>query len=178
MSENSIANATFLKGLGSRKLSIFIAILLLVADQISKFCVVKHFACSAYQVQKITSFFNLVYVQNDGISLGFFPQKESQFLLIIPVLFVTAAFILFIRKTLASPKTKCHRLPCYMIISGAIGNIIDRIHYGSVVDFADFYLSGYHWPAFNIADLSVIVGAGIFMTLLILKEKYGKKEIN
>lgn len=171
MSESFVTKLAGWKGFSSQKLSLFVAIFLLIADQLSKLCVVKYFSNSVDEVLKIFSFFNIIFVQNTGITFGIFSQKASPIFLIVLALLITVVFIFFTRKKLASTETKHYIFPCYMIVFGAIGNIIDRIYYGSVVDFLDFHLLGYHWPAFNIADSAIVVGVGIFMIFSLLEEK-------
>ena len=58
-----------------------------------------------------------------------------------------------------------------LICGGAVGNLIDRLRFGSVVDFLDFYLKGYHWPAFNVADSAICTGAGLFLVINIIQNR-------
>ena len=55
------------------------------------------------------------------------------------------------------------RVPLALVAGGAIGNLIDRIRFGAVVDFLDFHIGGYHWPAFNIADMCIVIGVGLYL---------------
>ena len=144
------------KCLSSKKLSIFAFIFVLIADQLSKLCVLFYLN----ETITITSFFNLVLVKNKGVTFGLFGGIVSPNILVAFALFVVTAIVIFMKKQEAY-----YRLPTVFIISGAIGNIIDRIRYGAVIDFLDFHLYQYHWPAFNIADMAVV--SGVFSLLFI-----------
>ena len=111
------------------------------------------------KINVIEHFLNLVYVKNKGIAFGFLstlPEYMRKiFLIWIPVLTCVVLFFYI----LSSKKiSKLATVGFILIISGAIGNLIDRIFYGYVVDFLDFYFKGFHWPAFNFADSYISVG--------------------
>lgn len=111
------------------------------------------------KINVIEHFFNLVYVKNKGIAFGFLstlPEYMRKiFLIWVPVLTCVVLFFYI----LSSKKiSKLATVGFILIISGAIGNLIDRIFYGYVVDFLDFYFKGFHWPAFNFADSYISVG--------------------
>lgn len=108
-----------------------------------------------YPEIKITSFFNIVYVWNYGVSFGMFNNlKNSQivFCLVQLTIVLILSFWLYNNK-------KTH-ITCAVgfIIGGALGNVIDRARYGAVADFLDFHLFSQHWPAFNLADSFVFIG--------------------
>jgi signal peptidase II len=109
---------------------------------------------------EITSFLSMTPVWNSGISFGFFQNSGD----IGRYFFTIFAFAVSIWLILSS-----FRLPRYsslgfiLIASGAIGNAIDRIIYGKVVDFIDFYLNDLHWPAFNLADTVIFIGASLYL---------------
>ncbi len=111
------------------------------------------------KINVIEHFLNLVYVKNKGIAFGFLstlPEYMRKiFLIWIPVLTCVVLFFYI----LSSKKiSKLATVGFILIISGAIGNLVDRIFYGYVVDFLDFYFKGFHWPAFNFADSYISVG--------------------
>ncbi len=132
-----------------------LALIIYCLDQASKAVVRKTF--SHYEVIKVTPFLNLVYVENTGAAFGMFKSLGNAFFIIISVLAigVMAALVW---------KDPTNRLACSLLMSGALGNMTDRIIYGSVIDFLDFHIAGYHWYAFNVADSAITVG----MVLLLI----------
>ena len=104
---------------------------------------------------KKTSFFNIVLVYNKGISFGMFHNIDFMFNVIFIVISFISALVLYL-----SWKSKDFvEILCFsFIFGGAIGNIIDRINYGAVVDFLDFHIKNAHWPAFNVADSCIFIG--------------------
>jgi len=107
--------------------------------------------------QEMTSFFNLVMVWNQGVSFGMFQLPQSWGPLFWTGLSIL--FILFLFVWAVQSSSKFFQIMVALIIGGAIGNVIDRIQYGAVADFFDFHLFGYHWPAFNVADIAIFCGA-------------------
>jgi len=120
---------------------------------------------------KITSFFSIVHVRNFGGVFGVLGQSgyAKYIFTIIPVLVAAALVYILARYSMGTAKT----LALCLVLAGAVGNIYDRISYGNVVDFLDFYYRAYHWPAFNVADIAVSVGIGLLI-LLELTEATGK----
>ena len=154
---------------------LFIVLLILVLDQLSKNFMVLYFQSSilrdAYLI-KITSFFNLILNWNRGVTFGMFDNIESASVMIsILVALIIIALIVWYSKS-SNPDLL---VPLSMIVSGAFGNLIDRLRYGAVVDFLDFHLVGYHYPAFNIADSSIVIGS---LIMLYLDFKRGKMHVN
>jgi signal peptidase II len=107
---------------------------------------------------ELTSFFNLTMVWNEGVSFGLF-QNGNPWPLIIIALTISAVFTGWLVKT----ETWRDAIPLAMVIGGALGNVIDRLHFGAVADFFDFHLMGWHYPAFNIADSLISVGIVILI---------------
>ena len=130
-----------------------VSIFILASDQVSKYFIVNNLrigdSCS------VCPFFNIVRVANRGISFGLL-QGAFQ-----PIIFFAISFAVVVALFFWSRKNRKYVFPSALILSGAIGNMIDRIYYGSVVDFLDFYVSKYHWPAFNIADTFIVLGTCI-----------------
>ncbi|MDP7608691.1 MAG: signal peptidase II [Candidatus Marinimicrobia bacterium] len=116
----------------------------------------------------IQDFFHLTYVTNDGMAFGLsFPG--GKFFLLSLILLLTAFIIGFLWK-----ERNGHPLAKYglaLILSGAIGNLVDRIINGSVVDFLDFMIGNFHWYIFNVADSAVTVGMVLFIYHSIILEK-------
>lgn len=122
------------------------------------------------RVIEITSNFNLVLAWNRGVSFGLFNQDSAYGPHILTG--VALAIALGLSIWLWKSTTHWSAWALGLVIGGAIGNVIDRIQYGAVVDFLDFHAFGYHWPAFNVADTAICVGAG----LLILESLFIREE--
>lgn len=145
--------------------SLLAALAIIASDQLTK----EYFLTSlAFKEQiKVNSILNFILVYNQGISFGFFNDKSSSplFFIIISSLITLIIFIWMCRT-----HEERIELPVGMIIGGAIGNIIDRITRGAVVDFIDFNIMGWHYPAFNVADMAICIGV-ISLLLLPLAKK-------
>ena len=112
----------------------------------------------------IQGFFHFTYVTNDGMAFGLSFPGGKQVLLFV-TLSLTGVIIWMLWK-----EKNSHNLIRYglsFILAGAIGNMIDRVLYGKVVDFLDFHIGGYHWPAFNIADVAICTGIVIWIYAII-----------
>lgn len=155
---------------------IYLAILasILVADQVTKFWITSHFSLYDAQVV-IPGFFNLVYVTNKGAAFSMFASVESP---LRHYFFVSINIIAFLGLSIAAFKMRRnHRfytISFALIAAGALGNVIDRIRYGAVIDFLDFYFGSYHWPAFNVADSSICVGVVILFIINYVDAKKDK----
>ena len=113
-----------------------------------------------YPVFEITSFFNLVQVWNKGVSFGIMNDLNNGKILIICLnILITSVLLVWLFKNTHKYLT----IAISFIIGGALGNLVDRIMHHAVADFLDFHISGYHWPAFNLADSFVFIG--VFMLL-------------
>lgn len=121
-------------------------------------------------VEVIRGFFNLTHVRNKGGAFGILGGEGigSNSFLFIGISIVAIAFLLYIYLKVRSEKEKLF-LPFSLIIGGAIGNLIDRIRLGEVIDFLDFIILSYHWPAFNIADSAISCGVVLLGYGLIFK---------
>ena len=114
-----------------------------------------------YLMVHVTDFFNIVFTWNPGTSFSLFRALgESAPIVIIAV---TAFVIGFLGYYMFYRAATYERLPLAFIVGGALGNLIDRIRYGAVIDFLDFHIGGAHWPAFNIADIFICVGVGLYI---------------
>ncbi len=116
----------------------------------------------------IPGFFNLVHVRNTGVAFSFFAGAETPWRVpVLAGLTVAALGVVFFLYRECGPEEKVKRLALSLIAGGASGNLTDRLRFGNVVDFLDFYLGPYHWPAFNVADMAVTLGAaGLLFALL------------
>lgn len=118
----------------------------------------------------IDGFFNIVYVLNPGAAFGFLRGLDDSYRQIFFIV-VTIIAIVFILYLMNNEKSKLSAYAFALVLSGAIGNLIDRIHTSYVVDFLDFYIGSYHWPAFNIADSCITIG----ITILLIDSFFIKK---
>lgn len=148
-----------------------IAGLAIIFDQVSKLWILNNF--TLYESRPvIADLFNLVYVTNKGAAFSMLANVESPFR---HYFFLVVGGVACIGLTWAcytfSREHKLYAVSLGLIAGGAIGNLIDRVRLGAVVDFLDFYFGSYHWPAFNIADSCICVGVGLFMILSIITNK-------
>jgi signal peptidase II len=139
-----------------------LAAAIVVADQIVKWIVLRSFAPGEQRV--VTDFFNLVLVFNKGAAFSLFAQAPGWQAPALTAFALVASLVVgyFIVR---SPGKTLFCLGLALILGGAIGNVIDRLRFGQVVDFVDLHALGWHWPAFNVADSAISVGA----VLLILE---------
>ncbi|MGB0681895.1 MAG: signal peptidase II [Magnetovibrionaceae bacterium] len=142
----------------------------IILDQITKWWILD-VAMNPPTVTPVTGFFNLVLTWNRGISFGLFNNGHDWNAMILSGLAGVIVIVLLI--WLRKADRGILVLAIGLIIGGAIGNVIDRFRFGAVVDFLDFHLAGYHWPAFNVADAAIFVGAMI----LIADALFHKREV-
>ncbi len=139
-------------------------------DQISKYMVLVALK-DGESVPILAGFFNLVLVYNKGAAFGLFSGVADglrQMLLGLTTLVALGLVLYFLLKDYFSDQVA--RIALGLIFGGALGNIVDRVRIGKVVDFLDFYLGQYHWPAFNVADSAICIG------VLILLLRSGEKK--
>jgi signal peptidase II len=143
---------------------------ILFVDQWTKYVVQQRLGL--YQrVEVIQGFFNLTHVRNPGGAFGIFGGERGGIGSLLFVIFslVAIGIILFLfTKVRLDEKNLPFSLS--LVLSGAIGNLIDRLRYGEVVDFLDFHLSSFHWPAFNIADSAICFGIGLIAFELLSRD--------
>ena len=143
-----------------------ISLAILALDQATKLMVHTSFNLGEKKVI-IPDFFNITYIQNRGGVFGLFSQSNdvirTVLFLILPVL--AFVFIISIVHKLKD-KEKYQLLAFASIFGGALGNYIDRVHFGYVVDFLDFYIKDYVWPAFNVGDIAIVMGVVCAMIMI------------
>ncbi|MCP3952328.1 MAG: signal peptidase II [Desulfobacterales bacterium] len=149
---------------------LIIAGVIVIADQISKAIVLSKMAL--YQsISVIPGFFSLTHIHNPGGAFGFLAQQDSFIRIGIFIFASSAAIILIFVLYRQIPKTHpVLSAGLALIFGGAIGNLIDRLRFGKVVDFLDFYIGAMHWPAFNVADSAITVGVAIFLVHLVFRK--------
>ena len=133
-----------------------VAAAIVVADQITKWLVLARFAPG--ERVELTEFMNLVLVFNKGAAFSFLadaPGWQTPLL----VAFALGAAVLVSVLLVRDPSRRLYCAGLALILGGAVGNVIDRLRFGHVVDFLDLHAGGWHWPAFNVADSAITVGA-------------------
>ncbi len=135
-------------------------------DRLTKFAINAHLKTGEF-VEVIPGFFNIVHTRNTGIAFGMFSGGGMFFTLLFIGVSVVAIGVLFYLLKDAVSGLQVFGLS--LIIGGALGNLVDRVLFGEVVDFLDFYVGSYHWPAFNVAD-SAITG-GVLIALVELHRR-------
>lgn len=157
----------------------FFSIVLAVVciDQATKFWIVEHFALHESKMV-IPNFFNLTYLTNNGAA---FSMLAGQPALWRQVFFVGAACIalaiIWIAQRSYGRRNCLYSVALALIAGGAIGNLIDRIRLGFVIDFLDVYVGQYHWPAFNIADSAITVGVTLFIVHNLLFDRQRPEQV-
>ena len=145
---------------GSFSIGSIFGLLILTLDQITKWWIVTEIMNPPRHIPVFPSF-NLVMGWNRGVSFGIFDSSSppNQWLLISIALVIVTIMLIWLWRS----ESRIISLALGIIIGGAIGNVVDRIHYGAVADFLDFYLGDFHWPAFNIADAGITIGVIILV---------------
>ena len=148
----------------------WLAIVAIVIDQITKWFTVNYLDFG-YPGVEITPFFNLVHVYNPGAAFSFLADQGGWQRWFFAGL--AAAVTVLLSVWMAKMPKAARWLPAAyaLVIGGAIGNVIDRIMLGHVVDFLDFYVNAWHWPAFNLADSFILIGAVMIIIDSLKKEK-------
>ena len=145
---------------------LLILILCLILDQLSK-----NIALVNYNLLKdgilISDYLNLVYVENRGVSFGFFSEHDKSFYFGVLSILISVYIVFLIFKS----QLNIELIGLSLILSGALGNGFDRIYHQYVIDFIDFHIGDYHWPAFNLADSFISIGAILFIFSMLKSSK-------
>ena len=150
------ARMTFKNSAGSMLPWLMLALILIAADQFTKVLILGYYRLG--DDTYVTSFFNVVRVHNTGAAFSFLASAAGWQRWFFTAIGVGAAlFIVWLLRAHAGQKLFAFALAC--ILGGALGNVIDRVLHGYVVDFFDFHVAGWHFPAFNIADAAISIGA-------------------
>ncbi len=155
------------------RIGLIIATIAVVIDQAFKIQMVEYMASHPYGID-VTSFFRLVMVWNSGVSFGMFAGGETTRWILI-ALSLAICLVLVVWMARATQKLLGYALG--LVLGGALGNIIDRLHYGRVADFFDVDLIFMRWPAFNIADMAIVGGVLLMLVQsLFFDENSSKNE--
>lgn len=150
---------------------LWLALLVFVLDIGIKFAVMGNMGYGIANRIELMPFLNLTYVHNYGAAFSFLGDQSGwQRWLFTLIAFVVVAFLLYWMKKLPASE-KWNNIAYALVIGGAVGNVFDRIVHGFVVDYLDFFLGNYHYPAFNLADSAICIGA-----VMLLIEGFFKKE--
>ena len=143
---------------GSIARGLFVAILVLIADQATKWWILEIMLVRPppERIIPVAPFFDLVLVWNRGVSFGLFNNDSGVNAGIFSVL--ASVIVIGLLAWLRRAKDPIIVLGIGLVIGGAVGNVIDRLVHRAVVDFLDFYVGAWHWPAFNVADAAICVG--------------------
>lgn len=148
-----------------------LALILLIADQFTKVLILGYYRLG--DSTPVTSFFNIVRVHNPGAAFSFLASAGGwQRWFFTAIGAVAAIFIIWMLRSHHQQRLFAFALAC--ILGGAIGNVIDRVLYGYVVDFLDFHWRGWHFPAFNIADSAITIGACALILDELLRVRRGR----
>lgn len=149
-------------------LGLSVALVIVILDQATKYYIMNS-VLNEYGIISYTSFFNLVRAWNTGVSFSMFNNWGNWGVIGLSV--IALSIVGFLIYWLYTEKVKLIQVSLGFIIGGAIGNVIDRIRLGAVFDFLDFHISGRHWPAFNVADSFICIGATLIVIHGILNIK-------
>jgi len=140
---------------------LWLALVLIVIDQFTKQWVIRVF--DLYESVAVMPYFNLTYVRNYGAAFSFLADQSGwqRYLFTGLAIAITAVLVIWLKRNPVALWRQ--NLAFALIISGAIGNVIDRIIYGYVIDFLDVYVGDWHWPAFNVADSAITIGAALML---------------
>jgi len=154
----------------ARVIETLLAIIFLVLiDQCTKIFISKIMLNNRFEDMQLLPFLNIVFVRNTGVSFGMFSEwgiLGRYFFSIFSI--VIGSFLILLA---IFSDTKVFRSSLGLISSGALGNAIDRVYFGGVIDFIDFFIYNFHWPAFNFADIFITVG----VILLLFDNIFNKK---
>jgi len=159
-----------------RKYFIVIAIGVLLLDRLTKWAVAANIELQ-HSIVVIPGFFRLTHVQNTGAAFGLFADSSAQWKIGALVSFsILALIVVSALLWKHSHSLSVTAIGLSLILGGAMGNLWDRMIYGRVVDFLDFYVGGYHWPAFNIADSAIVIGAVLLISEIFFAKSPSENE--
>lgn len=153
---------------------LWLSLAVLIVDLFTKYLVVQRF--ELYESVNVMPMFNLTYARNYGAAFSFLADHsgwQKYFFLGLAVV-ISIALVVMLFKNKA--EMKLQNTAYALIIGGAIGNAIDRAYHGYVVDFFDFYWDIYHYPVFNVADIGIVVGAGLLILESLLDSRKKKNK--
>ena len=153
-----------------------VSLTVLVLDQWTKGIVTRAFDVHESK-NVLPGYFDVTYVRNSGAAFGLFASVDSS----VKAILLNSVAILVFLVVSAYALRSSHRsvrlqLGFALILGGAVGNLLDRVRFGYVVDFLDFSISGHHWPAFNVADSAICAGVGLLFLDMLRNEERSRLE--
>ncbi|PYS02969.1 MAG: signal peptidase II [Acidobacteria bacterium] len=149
---------------------IVVAAATLALDRWTKTLIQKHFDLNE-SISVIDGFFNITYVRNTGVAFGIFdPLSLPAKSVLLSVFTAFAAVVVITYSVRSSLRNRLLQFALALVLGGALGNLYDRLAYGYVVDFLEFYIGTYHWPSFNVADSAISIGV-VLLALEILRNE-------
>lgn len=150
---------------GLKKIAIvsIVSLLIIIADFITKKIIVAKVVL--YDSINVLPFLNIVHIENKGAAFGILSSLGNNYFIVVALI-----AIVFILIYLAKSPLSLETYALSMVLGGAVGNFIDRIRIGKVIDFIDVFVRDWHWPAFNIADSALTVGIALFIIASFRKE--------
>ena len=148
-----------------------IVFMVIVLDQFTKWQVAGGMRLHD-SISIVPDFFNLTYIRNSGAAFGILSGSHAGFRMVF--FGVTSILALFLREQstrVSYPGTEIGQASVGVVFGGALGNLIDRVRIGEVIDFLDVSIAGYHWPAFNVADSAITIGVGLLIVHFFLHEE-------
>jgi len=155
----------------ARLFYLLLAVGIFLTDRVSKWAVM-HTLVLGETRRIIPGLFNLTHLRNRGAAFGLFAETESTLVVFFLIAFSAAALILVLVLLWRGAASPWAGAGLSLILGGALGNLVDRLNNGGVVDFLDFHLGPYHWPAFNVADSAIVVGAAVLMLELFRSRRH------
>jgi signal peptidase II len=140
---------------------LWLTLIWLIADQVTKQLVVSNF--ELFQSVNVLPFFNLTYVQNPGAAFSFLADQDGWQRWFFTVIAAVASIVFGVWLAKTPKNQTLLNIAVALMLSGALGNLIDRVLFGYVIDFLDFYIGNKHWPAFNVADAMIFIGAALMI---------------
>lgn len=153
-----------------------VALPVILLDQASKLWIVGKLAYHE-SITVVENFFEIVHARNPGAAFSFLHDSSIRLPFLISVSIVASVAVIMVYRKLR-PDQKLASLALALILGGAVGNLIDRVRLGEVVDFLNVHWYQHYWPAFNVADSALCVGVGLLALDMILEEKRKKKAVN
>ncbi len=153
---------------------LWLSFLVLAFDQASKQLIELNFAL--YESMELLPFLNITLVYNEGAAFSFLSDQDGwqRWLFMLLALVVTVVLVGWVKRL--RQEERAIAISLTLVIGGAVGNLVDRVLYGHVIDFIDFYYGQWHWPAFNVADSAITVGVALMLLdVLFSKDREAKR---